>query len=193
MVCATKLWVNEQKCKPFEFCYHGYNVKPNKKLRKFRCLPRPQLRNKQKQLFSPATSFCFQSNNLRKPTNFDTFQNTKTKTAPCVINYIVELLEPVPGLMVLTLLLRYILKNSLDCGNCVLQFFKLVSDTPEQSNLLENLGSQIFDHFLCSAIKDCFGHGFVVGEKNTRRAREKPDLGGFQLSIALGVKVMFAV
>ena len=64
-------------------------------------------------------------------------------------------------------------------GHCVLQFFKLVSDTPEQSNLLENLGSQIFDDFLCSAIKDCFGHGFVVGEKNARRAREKPDLGGF--------------
>ena len=78
-----------------------------------------------------------------------------------------------------TLLLRCILKNSLDYGNCVLQFFKLVSDTPEQSNLLENLGSQIFDDFLCSAIKDCFGHGFVVGEKNARRAREKPDLGGF--------------
>ena len=42
---------------------------------------------------------------------------------------------------------------------------KLIFNAPEQSNLLENLRTQILNHFLCNAKEDCFGHFFLIGKK----------------------------
>ncbi|KAM3686150.1 hypothetical protein ACJW31_11G175600 [Castanea mollissima] len=85
----------------------------------------------------------------------------------CIIDCISELLNPVLDSMALVLLLLRIQKYSVNSRNSILQFFKLIFDTPHGSNLFKSQRAQIFNDRLRNAKRDCnfFGHFFLVSER----------------------------